>query len=457
MSPSRGRHSRASDGLKGRPSDFDQPRTLLGRASSFFTNKKDTDDQQFMMADDPTMRVRWNVVDLRTLSLITCFCAILLTGAIPLAEQFIWYQYDARLTEICIANWVVAGTAGIVGMTAVLLRRSYLVAFHVILGGMLGAGIGLYSVIMYYDMTVRCEVMQAAYVGCSGCECALQNKCSKDDLMTEACSSCAAWPNEVCEAVTAFSLTSIMGLLAVIFTSVPVGVNLLLLLRMEAQTGEAFKTMRNMDTSELEHQMELLAVGADPTARPTSINLLIDRVKDHGDTRLADKASAALNVYRAVKRGPPETNKIKELVNRTKGPALLNVAALAQKQASMRDVEGDLETGASSSQTPPVLPPPKPKPAGTGGGSSAAKFKGLLKGGARKNSQKQSLGKEPASVEEPQESSQVEVLSEEREEYKIVPVGVAKLKKDDWSMSRFDDADLVGPSANAISTFELEN
>jgi LPS O-antigen subunit length determinant protein (WzzB/FepE family) len=40
-------------------------------------------------------------------------------------------------------------------MTAVLLRRSYLVAFHVILGGMLGAGIGLYSVIMYYDMTVR--------------------------------------------------------------------------------------------------------------------------------------------------------------------------------------------------------------------------------------------------------------------------------------------------------------
>eukprot|EP00951_Prasinocladus_malaysianus_P001702 scaffold11989_cov31-Prasinocladus_malaysianus.AAC.1 len=94
--------------------------------------------------------------------------------------------------------------------------------------------------------------------------------------------------------------------------------------------------------SQLEHQMELLMVGAEPTARPTSINLLIDRVKDHGDTRLAEKANAALNVYRAVKRGPPT---FRSAAQRTIGPKLLNVASLVRRQH-----EADVANTATGSQ-----------------------------------------------------------------------------------------------------------
>lgn len=93
---------------------------------------------------------------------------------------------------------------------------------------------------------------------------------------------------------------------------------------------------------QLEHQMELLTAGAEPTARPTSINLLIDRVKDHGDVRLAETARAALNVYKAVKRGPPQNVTLKSAVQRSQGPKLLNVAMLAQ--ASKADLGEDEET-----------------------------------------------------------------------------------------------------------------
>ena len=124
---------------------------------------------------------------------------------------------------------------------------------------------------------------------------------------------------------------------------------------------------------QLEHQMELLAVGAEPTARPTSINLLIDRVKDHGDTTLAEKARAALNVYQAVRRGPPAENKVtlKALAKRAQAPAMFNIAALAKRAAEKEAEENEGEDGGGD--TYGSAPP------SAAGSASFGKLKGKLK------------------------------------------------------------------------------
>ena len=41
------------------------------------------------------------------------------------------------------------------GLGAVASKNSNVIAFHVVVGGMLGAALGLYSVMIYYDMKVR--------------------------------------------------------------------------------------------------------------------------------------------------------------------------------------------------------------------------------------------------------------------------------------------------------------
>lgn len=54
---------------------------------------------------------------------------------------------------------------------------------------------------------------------------------------------------------------SLQGLFAVMFTSVPAAINLILLLRMEAQTGEGFKTMKGLDTAEV-HRLSFTVPGS---------------------------------------------------------------------------------------------------------------------------------------------------------------------------------------------------
>uniref|UniRef100_A0A061R957 Uncharacterized protein n=1 Tax=Tetraselmis sp. GSL018 TaxID=582737 RepID=A0A061R957_9CHLO len=434
------------------------PRRMLDRTSSFFGEMDELEERQkeYLMADDPTMRARWNVADLRTLSMATCFGSILGTGAIPLAEQFLMYKYDARLIEITVVNWVVAGIAGLMGMAAAWSKRSYFIASHIVFGGMLGAALGLYSVAIYYDMRVRCEIMQAAYVGCAGCTCALQNSCTKDDLSAEGCQNCAAWPSEVCDSIAGFSLTSVIGLAAVLLTCAPVAVNLVLLLRMEAQTGEAFKTMKGMDTAELEHQMELLTVGAEPTARPTSINLLIDRVRDHGDYRLADKAQAALNVYRAVKRGPPA---LKNVVKRATGPRLLNVVSLARKNDGTENFAQIIEARSSKNSSRNASRSTSRANTSTGEigpsqmGVSAERAKtapigGKLAGFMRKKKNKSmSFG------------DQIDTTKEQQDEGGTAPHDdldePGPAMKREWTMSKFTDPIPETP-AGQVSTFELD-
>lgn len=47
--------------------------------------------------------------------------------------------------------------------------------------------------------------------------------------------------------------TNIQGLLAVIFTSVPVTANLMMMVRMENAQGEAFKSKIGLDVVEVHH------------------------------------------------------------------------------------------------------------------------------------------------------------------------------------------------------------
>lgn len=126
---------------------------------------------------------------------------------------------------------------------------------------------------------------------------------------------------------------------------------------------------------------------------------------------------------------------------------------MSHRKASEKAL-GDDSASASASQ------PAGGGAAGGGGGGGgggaiggAAKLKGLLRGGSSRQPGK---GKQPAEALEESES-QVEVLAEEREEFKIMPVGNAKLRKNEWSMSRFNDVELASPSGAAISTFELED
>jgi hypothetical protein len=176
------------------------------------------------------------------------------------------------------------------GMWAAHKKKSILLAVHVIFGYMLGICLGAFAVSVYYDMETRCvaifaspalppgflakapqsptaelmrptylpsyllpprcEVLQAAYVGCAGCRCSWTNECTvvsapirfapplpsphslpppslwsphpfvvlhrqEDFREIEACKNCVAWPTEVCRNVivglgSGMTLTSVM-------------------------------------------------------------------------------------------------------------------------------------------------------------------------------------------------------------------------------------------------------
>jgi len=264
---------------------------------------------------EDAMRLQWNTKDLKKLSIVTSFLGVLATGILPMVDHFVWYRYDPRMTEITVTFWMVSALIGLLGAWAAWKERAMLVAIHVILGFMLGACLGTFSVSVYYDMESRCEVMQAAFVGCGGCNCSWTNECSLVNLTTiRACRRCEAWPSEICRTVifglgNGFTLTSIMGVLSLIAISVPVTSNLLMLLRMETIAGEAFKSKAGLDIVQLEYQLKLMENGEEPTCRYSALELLIDRLKDRGINTLADRASAALRVFQSHKRGPRETLK----------------------------------------------------------------------------------------------------------------------------------------------------
>uniref|UniRef100_A0A7S1WY67 Uncharacterized protein n=1 Tax=Tetraselmis chuii TaxID=63592 RepID=A0A7S1WY67_9CHLO len=288
--------------------DDDEVLQVRGEKSSF-------DPKMFAKEEEVDARLRWNVQDLSTLSKVSSGLAILATGVLPIVDHFIWYRYDNRMTEITVTYWLAALAIGSLGMWAAHKKKSILLAVHVIFGYMLGICLGAFAVSVYYDMETRCEVLQAAYVGCAGCRCSWTNECTVEDFTEiEACKNCVAWPTEVCRNVivglgSGMTLTSVMGVLAIVFTSVPVTTSLMMLVRMENSQGEAFKSKIGLDVVELEQQIILLAQGAEPSVRPSALELLIDRVRDRGMADLADKARAAFNVYKAIKRGPPPTLK----------------------------------------------------------------------------------------------------------------------------------------------------
>mmetsp|Transcript_18922 Transcript_18922/g.49484 ORF Transcript_18922/g.49484 Transcript_18922/m.49484 type:complete len:475 (-) Transcript_18922:87-1511(-) len=361
-------------------------------------NKSTFDAKMFSKDEEVDVRLRWNVTDLGTLSMVSSGLAIMATGVLPLVDHFIWYHYDLRMTEITVTYWMAALAIGGLGMWAAHKKIPMLLAIHVAFGYMLGICLGAFAVSVYYDMESRCEVVQAAYVGCAGCRCSWTNECTVQDFAEiGACKTCQAWPVEVCRNViiglgNGMTLTSIMGLLAVIFTSVPVTANLMMMVRMENAQGEAFKSKIGLDVVELEHQIALLSKGAEPSVRPSALDLLIGRVRDRGMADLADNARAAFNVYQAIKRGPPPTLKsmakavtaprmgiLADQISRAKGnKGLQHFDALASGHA---DEDSDFEELEPATYLTPKPSGPKPRDPSARPGSTASNRPGSAASG----------------------------------------------------------------------------
>mmetsp|Transcript_5794 Transcript_5794/g.16279 ORF Transcript_5794/g.16279 Transcript_5794/m.16279 type:complete len:509 (-) Transcript_5794:174-1700(-) len=333
--------------VRGHKSTFDDARVALGGSSN-----------------ETAMRMRWNSNDLRVLTIVTSILAVFATGVLPIVDHFIWYRYDARLLSVSITYWLAAALIGALGVAAAHYRKPYLMAFHVMLGFMLGVCLGSYSVSIHYDMETRCDTMQAAFVGCGGCECSWDNSCTWANLtQIPSCKRCQAYPVEVCRNIiiglgNGLTLTSVMGLLALVFTAVPVTTNLMMLLRLEAISGEAFKSKIGLDVVQLEHQYQLISHGEEPTIRPSALDLLLERVRERGHGSLADKVQAALSVYMAYKKPKRVTLKsIAQSLNQSEVGRLVDQVMRGKENAGFHRLS-DLGDDGPMEESVPITPHP---------------------------------------------------------------------------------------------------
>lgn len=143
---------------------------------------------------------------------------------------------------------------------------------------------------------------------------------------------------------------------------------------------------------QLEHQIALLSKGAEPSVRPSALDLLIGRVRDRGMADLADNARAAFNVYQAIKRGPPPTLKsmakavtaprmgiLADQISRAKGnKGLQHFDALASGHA---DEDSDFEELEPATYLTPKPSGPKPRDPSARPGSTASNRPGSAASG----------------------------------------------------------------------------
>jgi hypothetical protein len=136
------------------------------------------------------------------------------------------------------------------GLASTLSQGPALPALHVTAALLLAALMGAFNTQTFLDLDNRCNIQQAAIVGCSACPCAATNSCTEKDLATDdaACASCRALGTDLCMRVRWLPLLMpFTGLIEAVVLALPAFLSLLLLLLQRGGNGSGGAPMAVVD------------------------------------------------------------------------------------------------------------------------------------------------------------------------------------------------------------------
>ncbi|GLI62160.1 hypothetical protein VaNZ11_004735 [Volvox africanus] len=169
--------------------------------------------------------------ELRLQGFVACVIQLVVTLGLQGGWYARFYHLDKRLEHVPVPTMVFAALLSCLGLVGLALLKSLLLGIHAVSSLALGAALGAYHTGVYMLLAERCELTQSSFRGCNSCVCAATNTCTRAALGDPSCAACRAWPTDVCAKANGFF--PYMGLLVLLFTSLPAVFSLLVLMRLE--------------------------------------------------------------------------------------------------------------------------------------------------------------------------------------------------------------------------------
>lgn len=227
-----------------------------------------------------------------------------------------------------------------------MMMSTILAALHILGTCLVGGALGVYWLSLWLTLSLKCNLVQLAFVGCQSCPCALDGSCTSDNLNNDAqCAGCQALSTSLCQPAVQtqnqyiLAVTGPATLVAMAFAAL---YSLLAIRRWELRRG-ALEAKKQAAGLAVDQQTRLVLAGDKPTITPGTLSDMVSFLLETGEKRciaVADRCRRALldrGFELQVRKGLP--------------PMKVNQKKVPSKATTSLGTSGGSGIGLSSSST----------------------------------------------------------------------------------------------------------